>query len=140
MYHRRWISRLYESYFPIHYKAGSALDVDLTTIPEANRGVQIMLEWIHDLLLSEDFARIHPPGFLTFIAEAVTLSLRFEKSGGLQYLKRAPCITRDRPEAYIREGGKYIVWDLLDFLGRTSVASLSFGVHFVKCVTMHFSD
>lgn len=111
------------------------LDIDLATIPEAEKGLQVVTEWIHDLLLSESFSRFRDPGFLTFIAELVTLALRFEKSGALQYLRRAPCITMDRPEGYFREGGRYIVWDLLDFLARTTgTTSLSSGVLFVKYV------
>lgn len=137
-YHRRWISRLYEAYFPVHYKVGSALDIDLATIKEAEKGVQIVIEWIHDLLLNQDFSRVHDHGFLTFIAELVTLALRFEKSGVLPYFSRAPCITMDCPEGYVRESGRYIVWDLLDFLTRTGTTSLSSGVLFVKYVQRHF--
>ncbi|KAI0089831.1 hypothetical protein BDY19DRAFT_992789 [Irpex rosettiformis] len=131
---RRWISRLYEAYFPVHSKAGSALQLDLALIPEADKGFEIVKEWIRDLLYTQCFEYLGPWNFLTFIAEVATLALRFEKHNAFDYFRRAPCVTMDRPERYIRNGGRYIVWDLLDFLGRTSATSLSAGVCFIKHV------
>ncbi|KAI0089819.1 hypothetical protein BDY19DRAFT_1047690 [Irpex rosettiformis] len=131
---RRWISRLYEAYFPVYPKAGSALRVDLARIPEADKGFQTIREWIHDLLLSERFDFLRPWFFLTFIAEVATLALRLEKSKAFDYFKRAPCITLDKPEQYLRNGERYVVQDLLDFLGRRNTASLTAGVIFIKTV------
>ena len=129
---RRWLSRLYEAYFPVHSKAGSAFDVDFTHIPEAEKSFQIVGEWIRDLLLSQRFTYIGHWSFLTFIAELATLAFKFEKSNASHYLRQAPCVVEDRPEPFHREGGRYIVWDLLDFLGRTSATALSAGVGFIK--------
>lgn len=106
--------------------------MDLTAIPEAEKGFQVIREWIRDLLLEQRFEMMGPWPFLTFIVELVTLTWRLEKQNTVQLLRRAPCITIDRPVDFIRNGHRYIVWDLLDFLSLSSTTSLSAGVLFIK--------
>jgi hypothetical protein len=107
-------------------------DLDLTAIPEADKALSVVKEWVFELFLSAKYARIGRQDFLTFIIELATLALRLEKAGAQRYFNSSPCITMERPQEYIRNGNMYIVDDLLHFLCRKNINAMSAGVVFIQ--------
>jgi hypothetical protein len=113
-------------------KAGSWLDLDFSSLPEAEKGLQVVKEWIRGFLYTASLNNMSRMQFLTRITHIATLALFLDKDNAISYFKRSPCITTDRPHHYLRAGSHYIVHDLLDFLNYADLTALSAGVLFIK--------
>ncbi|KAI0089815.1 hypothetical protein BDY19DRAFT_86920 [Irpex rosettiformis] len=129
-----WLSRFYHVLFPVHVKAGSWLDLDTKLVPEAEKGLSLVREWLRDFLYNASFKEIGRPQFLTNIASVMTLELFLEKDNAVSHFNRAACITSEKPYIYLRNKDRYIVQDLRDFLSYDGTVALSAGVLFVKSV------
>ncbi|KAI0693657.1 hypothetical protein BC835DRAFT_1352925 [Cytidiella melzeri] len=129
-----WLSRYYHALFPVNIKAGSLLDLDLAVMPEAEKGLPVIREWLHDFLYKATFQSVGWEQYLTMLTYAATLTILLEQENALYYFKRANCITTERPRHLIRKNDRYIVQDLVGFLSYEGNTALSAGVLFIKTV------
>lgn len=116
---------------------GSIANYQQSLVPEAEMGIQIVKEWIHN-----QFYTLHPVQnsqmFLSTMAQCTFLAVAFDKQAALQYLHRAPSVTGAKPwpdDLQRRTGDKrvYIVHDLLDTLFHSSLEyCTSAGILFIK--------
>ena len=130
--YRFWLSRLYHALFPAHVKAGSWLDLDIQLIPEAERGLAVVREWLHEFLYTASFKGIGHHSFLTNLAYVITLDIFLAKDSAATYFNRAACIVGEKPHIYLRNVDRYIIQDLRDFLCYDGTTALSAGVLFIK--------
>lgn len=109
--------------------------LNLDGIPEADKAVQVIKEWIRDSLYSysifkED--RVEGRHFLTVITELTMLAHMFDKADANDYIGRAPCIAIDKPKGLIRAGHQYVVHDLIQALDGSKENSASAGVLYLQ--------
>jgi len=116
---------------PPFYLLGTPANLNVALIPEAQKGFQVVKEWIRNLVYKLDHRPQTP--FLTTLMRAAYLSFTFDRKQASDYMYRARCMTTSPfPQEYYRGPGEYIVGELLASLEGTQVWCLSGGVLFVK--------
>ncbi|SJL03091.1 uncharacterized protein ARMOST_06437 [Armillaria ostoyae] len=101
-----WLNRLYEAVYPPHHVFGSISDLDLSTIPEAARAVNVVKDWVRTLTYRRAF---YPNTTSRMdVMRATTLALIFDQSqadclGNVAYLNACT------PPMYVRRGGSSIL-------------------------------
>lgn len=111
---------------------GSSADIDVKTLPESEKGLQVIKEWLRDFFYTASYSELGRLDFLTAITETATLTLLLEGAGARAYFSQARCITTERPAEFLRKGDRYVVHDLMHFLVRGDTTALSAGVIFIK--------
>jgi hypothetical protein len=120
---REWLSRLYDALFPPFFSLGSPAGWDQHLLPETAKAIEIVREWLRELVYSID-PWTQRTKFLTFFLQANTLSRLFDKASFQDHINRARCMTTIRPHAFIRSAqGHYILSDCVDFtIGKSHIA------------------
>ncbi|KAJ7237474.1 hypothetical protein B0H12DRAFT_1238216 [Mycena haematopus] len=132
-----WLSRLYEVLNPLSYQLGSAASLDLSSIPEAQVGLQIVREWVRDGVYALEFVpEFH---FLTRLVQLTQLGFQFDGRNALSYLNRGPFMTNpSKPPMYRRPPeGQYVVAEFISALEDRHEWCLSAGVMFLRHLVMH---
>ncbi|KAJ7051172.1 hypothetical protein C8F01DRAFT_1067163 [Mycena amicta] len=132
-----WISRLYSVLNPASYRLGSPASLNLTAIPEAAIGFQVIGDWLRERAYALDF---DPQlRFLTRLVETVQLAFQFDRRHAMAYLGYAPFMTKDKPWIYRRlpaSEGQYVVSEFLHAVDDRAEWSLSAGVLFLRHVAV----
>lgn len=118
--------------FPVTIKTGSWLDLDPALVPEAEKAIPVVKEWLREFFFTASFSKIGWLHFLTNIGHIVALTVFLEQENAVSYFKRAACINTERPPLYMRIGDRYVVHDLVDFLCYEGIVALSAGTLFIK--------
>ncbi|THH29325.1 hypothetical protein EUX98_g4866 [Antrodiella citrinella] len=127
---RFWLSKLYHALYPPHRRMGSIGILDLTLIPESDRAIPIVNEWVRDVLNTVHDG-VPPPSYLTTISEASHLAFAFDSSAAREYLPRTPFVNMPPSHALLlRENQYHVVHDLLQALDGSSPVSISAGILF----------
>ncbi|KAK0440837.1 hypothetical protein EV421DRAFT_1905200 [Armillaria borealis] len=101
-----WLNRLYEAVYPPHHVFGSISDLDLSTIPEAARAVNVVKDWVTTLTYRRAF---YPNTTSRMdVMRATTLALIFDQSQA-DYLGNVAYPNACTPPMYIRRGGSSIL-------------------------------
>ncbi|CDO74781.1 hypothetical protein BN946_scf185001.g29 [Trametes cinnabarina] len=134
---RFWLRHLYEALFPEYYKLGSYQALDPKSIPELERGFQIVDVWVRDLLYGLDASRTADSGtpFLVALMRATRTSFTCGNKEIMEYISRLPCVAAARPEHLLRGPDKaYIVLDFVSFMQNTDPPALDRGILFLNHV------
>ncbi|KAJ7451097.1 hypothetical protein FB451DRAFT_1566339 [Mycena latifolia] len=126
---RYWISRLYSALYPSFYRLGSAASLDLSSIPEADVGFQVVKEWVRAWVY--DFNFMPPVKFLSNLAQVSRLSFQLDRKDAMSYLTQSPFV-RMKPSIYMRPGNNYVVGEFLSSLEGKEPTCISAGVLFVR--------
>lgn len=126
---------LYHTLYPAHYKLGAAPLLEFDTIPESDKAIQVIKDWVRDSIyhLSPWSDQEY---FLTNVAELIALAYAFDRAEAQQYIPRARCIAdrKQRLRELIRgaDQERYIVHDLIEVIDGSSETAISAGVLFVQ--------
>ncbi|KAI0079047.1 hypothetical protein K474DRAFT_723989 [Panus rudis PR-1116 ss-1] len=133
---RFWLTALHQALFPPHNMFGSIINLDTSRIPEYQKAVQIVKDWIKDILFN---LRPNHERFLTALIEAATLAYAFDRAAAPEYISRVPCVgdVSKRPAELLRVDGRYVVHDLLDALDGTTISSISAGFLALRHICEH---
>ncbi|KAJ6573853.1 hypothetical protein DFH09DRAFT_1311930 [Mycena vulgaris] len=131
---RYWISRLYSALYPSFYCLGSASSLDLSLIPEAEAGFQVVKEWVRGWVYEFNF--MPPMKFLSNLAQVSRLSFQFDRKDAMSYLTQSPFM-RMKPAIYMRSGNSYVVSEFLSSVEGNEQTCISAGVLFVRHVIHH---
>ncbi|KAK0245294.1 hypothetical protein EDD85DRAFT_13428 [Armillaria nabsnona] len=105
-----WLDRLYEAVHPLYHVFGSISDLDLSTIPEAARAVNVVKDWVRTLTYRRAF---YPnTTYRMVVMRATTLALIFDQSQA-DYLGNVAYLNARTPPMYIRRSGSSILPDPL---------------------------
>ncbi|KAJ6519176.1 hypothetical protein C8R45DRAFT_1204389 [Mycena sanguinolenta] len=126
---RYWISRLYSSLYPSFYRLGSASSLDLSSIPEAEAGFQVVRNWIRTWVY--DFEFFPAATFLSNFARVARLSFQLDRKDAMSYLTNSPFM-RMQPSIYKRPGGSYVVGEFLWVLEGKQEICISAGILFAR--------
>ncbi|CAL1697343.1 unnamed protein product [Somion occarium] len=122
---RFWLTLLFQALYPPHYILGSLANLDKLRIPEFERGIQVVNNWIQDLFFTLS-AQENPQRFLTTVIQAASIAFVFQKPSAQEFLKRAPCVVNP-PESLKRDHERFVLHDLLEALDGSQVWSISAG-------------
>lgn len=137
---RFWLTTLYHTLFPIHHELGASSLLDLASIPESERAIQVTKDWIRDSIYNiSPWKMEQREHFLSDIAELLTLAYTFDRTEAQQYVPRAKCIADNRewPPELMRgkkNFSRYIVHDLMHAADGSSDVAISAGVLFLHAV------
>ncbi|KNZ80017.1 TPR and ankyrin repeat-containing protein 1 [Termitomyces sp. J132] len=124
---RIYLSQLYEAFNPPFFYLGTQTLLHPESIPEFQRGIQVVKEWLRDVTYSLD---IHPQTlFLTNFLRISNLALVFDPRDALKFLWNAPCLFPPfvaPPYLRAHEGG-FMLCELLGFLDGSKEWSISAG-------------
>ena len=128
--YRVWQERLYETLFPSFYALGHISCLVQALIPEPQRTLRALSDWIYDSLYSlEPYRR--EDKFLTDVVQTTMLAFALDRTKAIHHTRQADCVALSRPPRLLRKGG-YVVHDLLIFLEASSEFSVAHGVLFIK--------
>ncbi|KAF9033219.1 hypothetical protein BDZ89DRAFT_983953 [Hymenopellis radicata] len=108
-----WISQLYNALYPPHHSLGSISDLDVSKIPEAEKGFNVVRHWVQSLAFTQQI-RPHTT-FLTDVMQVASLAYAFDRHRveSTKYLQQAPYwSTEPMPRRYYKFGN-FIVPELL---------------------------
>ncbi|KAJ7671947.1 hypothetical protein B0H17DRAFT_1208872 [Mycena rosella] len=128
---RYWISRLYSALYPSFYRLGSAASLELSSIPEAEAGFQVVKEWVR--AWAYDFNFMPPVKFLSNLAQVSRLSFQLDRKDAMSYLTQSPFMLM-KPAIYTRPGHNYVVGEFLTSLDGKEQTCISAGVLFARHV------
>ncbi|EGN94529.1 hypothetical protein SERLA73DRAFT_114784 [Serpula lacrymans var. lacrymans S7.3] len=131
-----WITRLYEALNPPYHMLGHISNLDLTRIPDAQQGCQVVIDWLRDLLYTLD-PRENKPTFLSMASILAGLSLDFDSDAAYSYVRQAPFAApngRLPPELLRNKSAFYVINDLIEFLEDKKQYSLTLGILFLNHV------
>ncbi|KAJ7139425.1 hypothetical protein C8R44DRAFT_764441 [Mycena epipterygia] len=126
---RYWISRLYSVLYPSSYRLGSASSLDLSSIPEAEAGFQVVKEWVRSWVY--DFNFMPAIKFMSNLAQVARLSFQLDRKDAMSYLTQSPFMLM-KPSIYLRSGNNYVVAEFLSSLEGKDETCISAGVLFVR--------
>lgn len=139
-----WLSSLYHTLYPPHPKLGVATSLNFASIPEADRAIQVIKDWIRDLLYNLSPWTHDKRHFLSDAAELTALAYAFDRSGAKDYVPRAEFMVdpRRRLREHMRgkENERYILQDLLAALDGSHPSSVAAGVLFLRYVQHTFFE
>ncbi|KAG6874166.1 hypothetical protein C0995_005584 [Termitomyces sp. Mi166 len=115
---RIYLSHLYESFNPPFFYLGTQSLLDPATIPEFNRGIQVVKEWLREFAyVLNIYPQLH---FLTNMFRISNLALTFDPRDALNYLWKAPCLFSAVPPYLRPPHEQFMLGELLGSLdGRT---------------------
>lgn len=123
---RHWLGRLYEAMNPPSDMIGTFSNLNRTLLPDNQKAFQVVKLWVHELVYSLDFLPQTP--FLTRWMRGATLSFAFDQKEATYATQHSRSMsTYARPGQYLRNGGGYILQDLLRFLEGKEPSSLALG-------------
>ncbi|GJE94213.1 hypothetical protein PsYK624_103810 [Phanerochaete sordida] len=135
---RFWLSSLYHTMYPSHPKLGVATSLKLGSIPEAEKAIQVIKDWIRDLLYNLSPWLCERRLFLTDVAELMALAFAFDRTAARDYIPRAPFFADRRrwPRDLMRgkDNDRYIVHDLFVALSASDASSVAAGALFLQAV------
>jgi hypothetical protein len=126
---RHWISRLYSALYPAFYRLGSASSLDISLIPEAEPGFQVVKEWVRSWVY--DFQFMPPIKFLSNLVQVSRLSFQLDRKDAMSYLTQSPFMHL-QPAIYQRADSRYVVGEFLSSLEGKDTTCISAGVLFVR--------
>ena len=130
--YRVWQERLYETLFPSFAALGHISCLVHASIPESQRTLRVLSDWIYDSLYSlNPYRRQGEDKFLVDLVQTTMLAFAFDRTRAIHYTRQANCVALSRPPHLLRKGG-YIVHDLLIFLEASAESSVAQGVLFIK--------
>ena len=133
---RFWLGGLYQALFPPHRWLGSIVHLKFKLIPEADKGIQVVRDWVRNLIYTFDLERASPDKKLTFLGDFLnlaTLAYTFDQVAAREYMRRASCVSVSRPTDLLRgKEDQYIVFDLILALDGIDRASIVAGVLFLQ--------
>ncbi|KAJ7139395.1 hypothetical protein C8R44DRAFT_867547 [Mycena epipterygia] len=129
---RHWISRLYDVLNPPSYQLGSACSFNLSLIPEAEAGLQIVKEWVRSWSYELEFKP--ELSFLTHMVQLAHLAFQFDGKHAMSYLTHGPFMMDPRkPLMYRRPpDGQYVVAEFLAALDVQQDWALSAATLFLR--------
>ncbi|RDB28998.1 TPR and ankyrin repeat-containing protein 1 [Hypsizygus marmoreus] len=124
---RHWVNRFYEALKPAFHVLGTQVNLRVSLIPEFQRGLQVLKDWIRELAYTLDFGM--QPRFLAHLIRGAILGYIFDKQEASGYISRSRCMVPPIPPQYLRTpGGEYMLPELLLFLEGNKDTSISAGV------------
>ncbi|PBK60035.1 hypothetical protein ARMSODRAFT_898604 [Armillaria solidipes] len=130
-----WLNRLYEALHPPHPNFGSISHLALSTIPEAQKALNVVRDWVRTLTYGRNY--LPQEYFLTDVMRIATFAFTFDRNQ-TGYLKNAAFFRTAPPFIYIRQGNRgghfIILRDLLNSMAGSQTWSLMAGFHFVEHV------
>lgn len=133
-----WLSSLYHTLYPPHPKLGVATSLNLASIPEAVKAIQIAKDWIRHLLYIISPWTYERKHFLTDTTELIALAFAFDRHGAQEYIPRAGFFSDPRqwPADLMRGRNKdrYILHDLYDSFKASESVSVAAGVVFLQSI------
>jgi hypothetical protein len=130
---RFWLSKLYDSLFPPHYSLGSPSCWDRNLLPETQRAVEIVKDWLKELIFSIDPLSLQPRArFLPYFIQAGALAKLFDEQSSHDYMYRARCMVIRYREFMRPPDGDYVLHDAVAPLIGQSNLSLARGMLFAK--------
>jgi hypothetical protein len=120
---------LYSVLYPSFYRLGSASSLNLSSIPEAEAGFQVVKEWVRSWVYEFNFSP--QMRFLSNLAQVSKLSFQLDRKDAMSYLTKSPFM-RMKPSIYMRPGSCYIVGEFLSSLEGKEETCISAGVLFVR--------
>jgi hypothetical protein len=129
---RYWLDRLYEALNPYFYPYGCRANLDLTLIPEAEKGLVVVQDWVRHTFYTNDPNKYWPAFLTTFMRSAI-LSFDYNRKDAFGYIHNSPCMYRRPPPSLVRKDyNVYVVKDLVTCLHGDQPWCLSAGVIFVR--------
>ncbi|KAK0443136.1 uncharacterized protein EV420DRAFT_1649415 [Desarmillaria tabescens] len=127
-----WLNRLCDALHPPHPKFGSISHLALSTIPEAQKALNVVKDWVRTVVYDR---KCHPKtNFLADVMRTATLAFTFDRSQA-SYLRNAAYFREKYPPStYIRRGNVFIPRDLLNSMSGSQIWSLTAGFLFVEHV------
>ncbi|KAK0456957.1 hypothetical protein EV421DRAFT_103155 [Armillaria borealis] len=130
-----WLNRLYEALHPPHPNFGSISHLALSTIPEAQKALNVVRDWVRTLAYGRNY--LPQEYFLTDVMRIATFAFTFDRNQA-GYLKNSAFFRTAPPSIYIRQGNRgghfIILRDLLNSMAGSQTWSLMAGFHFVEHV------
>lgn len=113
--------------YPIHPTLGSVANLDKTRIPEYNKGIQVVNNWIKDFFF--DVAAVpSQTELLTVTIQRACLALEFQPSAARDIFKRSPWLTDLPAGSPKRDGEALVLHDFIDALSGTQPTSIISGM------------
>lgn len=130
---------MYSALHPPLHRLGSHANLDLTKIPEAVDGFRIVREWVW--VVCDGLRHTNPPEFVynehfgpQFMV-ACTLAFDLDRENAIDYVPRTRFYRWGRwPRCLIREGGYFVVEDLVNFARGEADNALASGSWFLQYV------
>ncbi|KAH8101589.1 hypothetical protein BXZ70DRAFT_104267, partial [Cristinia sonorae] len=130
-----WLGTLYQALYPSSHKFGSISLFDAKKIPESEKAIPVVKDWLRNLFYSfVPQVNSHGDPFLTQMGQMVHLAYFFDKLSTQDYMPRTQCATASPPPWLLRVGDRNIVWDLLNSLDGKSADVISTSVLFIQHV------
>ncbi|THU96852.1 hypothetical protein K435DRAFT_965733 [Dendrothele bispora CBS 962.96] len=132
---RYWLIRLYEAMFPVSHVMGTFSNLNLQSIPEAEKACRIVCEWIRNGIYSLLFPFREDAGALSQLMRLTFMALFLDKDAGY-HLGRAPFVYMHPVPHYLDRHGSSIAKELVAALEGSADNSLVMGIlalnHIVK--------
>jgi hypothetical protein len=132
LWNRFWLSKLYDSLFPPHYSLGSPSCWDRNLLSETPRAVDIVKDWLKELIFSIDPFEKPRARFLPYFMQAGVLAKLFDEQSSLDYIFRARCMCIKYREFMRPPDGDYVLHDAVAPLIGQSEKALARGMLFAK--------
>lgn len=97
---RYWIIRFYETLHPPFHLLGNDTHLDADHIPEFQRGIQVVKDWVQQVAYTLDFQ--NPLLFLTRLIGSAILGFTLDKSGAPRYWRSARLFQFQPPPPFLR--------------------------------------
>lgn len=134
--YRFWISRLYETLYPITYLLGGITNFDVAHTPEARRAFAVLRRWCLDVLYHPSYNHDSDPGLLTSLYQVIKLLFHLDKTNATRILIQSRLIndTSANPKLCRKVGDTaiYVLPELVSTLSAVNYDSICRGVLFVK--------
>jgi hypothetical protein len=123
-----WLDQLYTALYPEYYILGCRADLDSSVLEGA---LPILRDWLqHQLYAAHTHAHER---FLASVMIAGTLIFTLDRDRAASYVNRAPCLIKRIHPVFSRNGGVYIIGDLVEHLAGGECDSITRGVFFLGC-------
>ncbi|KAF8060885.1 hypothetical protein FPV67DRAFT_312197 [Lyophyllum atratum] len=130
---RLYIGRFYEAMNPPLYYLGANSLLDGNLIPEFQKGIHVVKDWLRELAYTLNFA-LPQQQFLTDLIRGAKLGLRFDRAQAAKYLYQSPCLHSSiQPRHYLRApDNDFMLRELIASLEGSQVWSISAGILSLK--------
>ncbi|KAF5377280.1 hypothetical protein D9615_006447 [Tricholomella constricta] len=122
----------YDALNPPFYYLGTSSLLDLDLIPEFQKGIYIIKDWLRGLAYNFDYFRLPQTQFLTYLIRSSSLGITYDSREASKYLYSSPYLHAPaKPAQYMRSpGNHFMLPDLINSLdgGGQGGASISAGI------------
>ena len=113
--------------YPAHHAFGSLANLDKARIPEYDRAIQVVNNWIEEFFFD---ATVQPTqtDFLSVVIQRTCLALEFQPTTAHDIIKRSPWLANLPKSSPKRKGDEFVLYDFLNTLTRMPRTGITSGM------------